>query len=312
MVNAYIQLAMQGRTQLWRYILGAFFSLFCFLVGSSVTLFLLFTYIEIDGNPATQVLPPEMVPPGQLPLDNVPPLWMFIVANLSFPFFLLGIYLSLRWLHQRTMQSLITPFASISWRRIWQGFSVFFLIKSVEILISYLLSPTDFTFNFQPASFFIFVPFVLLLTPIQTATEELFFRGYLLQGIGYRFGKWVAVIGTSLLFMLLHTANPEVSTQLNWTGVASLIGYYFMTGVFLSWLTLKDGTLELALGVHAANNIATFLLVTSANSVVPSPALLALDKIEANFSLVLWSAVGFWIFSFIVFRYLRRPRRAGE
>jgi len=307
MANAFIQLATRGKTQGWRYFLGTVFSLFLFILGSSTTLFLLFVYVSLDGNPSTRQLLPSAVPPGQLPLAGVPPLWIFIVANLAFPFFLLGIYGSLRWLHQRPLRSLITPSSKTNWRRVFQGFVVFSCLKILEIFVSYLLNPADFTFSAQYAAFLAFIPFVFVLTSIQTATEELFFRGYLLQGIGHRFGKWIAVVLSSLLFMLLHSANSEVLTQDNVMGVVSLMAYYFLTAVFLAWLTLKDGTLELALGVHAANNITTFLLVTSPNSVIPSPALFELGEMEASFSFLLTTALSFWLFSFIVFRCLRRP-----
>ncbi|MEL6472284.1 MAG: CPBP family glutamic-type intramembrane protease, partial [Cyanobacteria bacterium J06623_4] len=96
--------------------------------------------------------------------------------------------------------------------------------------------------------------------------------------------------------------------QDSWVGVASLVMYYFMIGAFLAWLTIKEKSLELALGIHAANNMATFLLVTSSNSVIPSPAVFMVGEMEATFSLVLFTAIWLWLFSLIVFRLLRRPQ----
>ncbi|EDX84136.1 CAAX amino terminal protease family [Synechococcus sp. PCC 7335] len=309
MTNAYIQLARQGRNHWWRYLAGCFFTLFLFIAGGTLTLGLFVAYITNDNNPNTEVLSPEAVAAGQPFIVGVSPLVLYIVYNLAFPFFLFGLYLSVRFLHRRPFQTLITSTNQISWRRIGQGFAVYFLLVVIQTAISYALSPQTFALNFRLWPFLGFLPTVVVLTSLQTSTEELFFRGYLLQGIGYRFGKWLAILLPSLLFMLLHLSNPEVITQDSWDAVASLVIYYFMIGAFLAWLTLKDNGLELALGVHAANNIATFLLVTSDNSAIPSPAIFRISEFEASFAIVISTALMLWIFSFIVFRLLRHPGR---
>ncbi len=308
MTNAFIQIAQQGKNDGWRYFVGSLLILFTFIIpGGLVSYGLLVAYVLIDSNPATQLLPPEAVIPGEPAVVGVDPLTMYVFYNLAFLLFLWGIYLAVRFLHGRSLRSLITPAARISWKRIGQGFSVFFGLKMVEIGVSYALAPDDFTLNFQANTFLFFVGWVLLLTPLQIAAEELFCRGYLLQGIGSKFGKGMGIVLPSLLFMALHGMNPEVTTQAGWEGVFSILGYYFMIGAFLAWLTLKDRTLELALGVHAANNIATFLLVTSPNSVIPSPAVFSVSEIEANFASLFFTAILLLLFVLIVFKGLKKP-----
>ncbi|MGB7085337.1 MAG: CPBP family intramembrane glutamic endopeptidase [Phormidesmis sp.] len=311
MSNAFIQLAYRGKNQAWRYLLGSLLTLFTFqIIGSIASFGLLIAYVLSDGNPKTILLEPSEIGPDGLIVDGVSPLMLYVFFNLAFPFFLLGIYLALKWLHGRSLLSLITPAARINWKRIGQGFSVFFVLKVLEILISYWLVPADFTLTFQPSAFLAFLGVVILFTPLQTATEELFCRGYLLQGIGSKLGKWMAIILPSLLFTALHLFNPEVTTQANWQGAVSLLIYYFMIGAFLAWLTVKDKTLELALGAHAANNMATFLLVTSPNTVIPSPAIFSVAEIESDFTLLFFTALFLLTFSLIVFRVLKRPTLA--
>lgn len=307
MQNAYFQIATRGDNHWWRYIVGAFLTLSCFFASSTASILLLWAYVKVDGDPATRVPSSDAIAAGGPLVEGVAPILQYVVFNLSFPFFLLGLYLSLRYLHRRSLKTLITPASRISYGRIFQGFIVFFLLKSFEVLLSYFMAPSEFALNFQLGSFLAFLPFVVLLTPLQTTTEELFFRGYLMQGTGSRLGKWMAILLPSLFFMMLHLSNPEVTTQENWEGVVSLAMYYFLTAAFLSWLTIKDKSLELAIGVHAANNMATLLWVTSSNSVLPSPAVFSLDEIEASFSIVFTTVAGFLLFSFIVFRLLKRP-----
>ena len=309
MSHPFIQLAHRGKNQGWRYLVGAFLALFTFLIpGGFISFRLLLAYVQLDSDPETRLLSPSEFAPGELPVVGISPLVLYVFYNLAFPFFLLGIYWAIRYLHGRSLRTLITPFRRISWIRIAQGFGVFFGLKVIEILASYAIAPEDFTLNvFRPRVFFTFLTWVMILTPLQIAAEELFCRGYLLQGIGSKLGKWAGVLLTTLLFTALHGLNPEVSSQGNAEGTLSILLYYFMVGAFLGWLTIKDRTLELALGVHAANNIATFLFVTSPNSAIPSPAIFSIGDIEASFAALFFTAILLLAFSVIVFKGLKRP-----
>jgi uncharacterized protein len=80
-----------------------------------------------------------------------------------------------------------------------------------------------------------------------------------------------------------------------------------MVNAFLAWLTVKDRTLELALGVHAAHNAATLLLVTSPESALPSPAIFSIHEIGANFNQLFYAALWFLLFALVVFKLLKRP-----
>lgn len=307
MSNTFIQLALRGKNDWWRYCLGLLFTIATFLTGSVVTLSLFALYLATDGDPATAWIAPSELSPGQLPIVGVSSTLTFAVNNLGFLFFLAGLALSVRLLHMRSLRSLITPAAKINWRRLLQGFCVFFALATAEIALSYWLSPQDFTLIFDPRAFFIFLPVALLLTPMQTTVEELFFRGYLLQGVGSHLGRYAGAIVSSGLFMLLHGANPEVLTQTAWEGTISLLLYYFLVGVFLCWLTLKDRAMELALGVHAANNLATFILITSSNSVLPTPAIFSIKKLEFNLGLPFYAAFSMLLFYLIVFKLMKKP-----
>lgn len=66
------------------------------------------------------------------------------------------------------------------------------------------------------------------------------------------------LIITSVIFGLLHGANPEVE-KLGWI----VMIYYIGTGFLLGILTLMDEGIELSMGFHAANNIIAAVLVTS-------------------------------------------------
>ncbi len=311
MTHSFIQIAQQGKNEGWRYVIGVFITLFTFIIpGSLAYSLLLAIYMQVDNNPDTQQLSPEAFTDTASLVEAVGALALFVCSNLSFLFFWLGIYLAIRFLHGRSLHSLITPKPRISKRRIVQGFSVFFTLRVIEIAISYAIAPTDFTLNFEAKTFLLFLGWAILLVPIQTAAEELFCRGYLLQGFGSKLGKWPAIALTAFIFSALHSQNLEVSAQDSLESTLSLMGYYFMIGAFLAWLTLKEQTLELALGVHAANNMAAFLLVTSPDSSIPAPAIFSIASVEADVSLVFFNAALLFTFSLIIFRLLKKPASA--
>ena len=80
-----------------------------------------------------------------------------------------------------------------------------------------------------------------------------------MQGIGViANSRLIPLLITSILFGLMHPANPEVAK----IGPTIMI-YYIGTGFFLGILTLMDEGLELSLGFHAANNLTGALLMTA-------------------------------------------------
>jgi len=196
----------------------------------------------------------------------------FIVFLLlaSFVFASVGIYLAVRFIHQRSFKSLITPFQKINWRKYFFSFGLMSSFIIFSTIISYYFYPEDLLFQFELFPFLILLIISIFLIPIQAGFEELFFRGYLLQGLGVIFrNRWAPLILTSVLFGLMHASNPEVD-QLG----ESLLIYYIGTGLFMGIITLMDDSLELALGFHTANNFIQILLITSDYSVFQSPSIL--------------------------------------
>ena len=171
----------------------------------------------------------------------------------------LGVFFVAKALHQQSVRSLTTSRSKIDWKRFWFAFLFWGIISSGLVLIDHYMSPENYVFNFKLVPFLILAGIAIVLVPLQTSFEEYLFRGYLMQGIGVLCkNKWVPLIITSVLFGILHIANPEIE-KLGYI----LLVHYIGTGFFLGIITLMDDGLELALGFHAANNLFTALLVTA-------------------------------------------------
>jgi membrane protease YdiL (CAAX protease family) len=133
-----------------------------------------------------------------------------------------------------------------------------------------LISPEDLEFRFDPAAFIPLVFVAVLLIPIQSGTEEFIFRGYLAQGVaGWTKRVWAAILIPSVLFALMHAANPEVKEHGFWMMMPS----YFVFGVAFAITAVLDDGIELAIGIHAVNNTLGALLVTSKESAIQVPSL---------------------------------------
>ena len=173
-----------------------------------------------------------------------------------------GLFVILGWVylvHGQSITSLTTSRKKVDWKRILFAFLLWGGITTLMMLVDIMMSPDDYVFNFKPVPFFILLVMAIVLVPLQTSFEEYMFRGHLMQGLGIMAkNRWVPLVVTSVLFGVMHAANPEVGK----IGYGIMV-FYIGTGFFLGILTLMDEGLELALGFHAANNLTAALLVTA-------------------------------------------------
>jgi membrane protease YdiL (CAAX protease family) len=203
----------------------------------------------------------------------------FSLALLVFPFIigLITVILLLKPLHRRSFQEVINGTGSIRWNRFFTGALIWIVMMAVYLIIFYLIDPENFQFSFNVHSFVALVIISALLLPFQTTYEELVFRGYLAQGLAaWTRSRWMALIIPALLFGLLHSFNPEVKEFGFWLTMPQ----YWLFGLFFGLLTILDDGIELAMGVHAANNVFTSIMVTHKSSVLQTPALFTQHKVE--------------------------------
>jgi uncharacterized protein len=296
--SRYLDLALLGRHSGWRYLVAVLLILFFwFGIGSVLLLLLPILWATATLGPAFQLDPGSLTPKGVDRFVN------YLALSLSFIAFLVGTLLAMMIVHRRSPRTLITPYARIDWRRLGQGFAVWLVLAALAALVEALLFPGRYQLSFEPARMLFVVPLVLLLTPLQTSAEELFFRGYVLQG----FSLWtrqpvVLTLLSAALFTLPHLGNPEVGAGDN---AGLIVASYFATGVLFALTTLADNGLELALGAHAANNLFSALIANYAVSALETDSVFIIREIDAVYADVSWLIIAV-IFWFVVFRLLRR------
>lgn len=143
-------------------------------------------------------------------------------------------------------------------------------ILVTAVTVQQVASDADVVLNFSLERFFPLLIVGVLLFPFQTGFEEVLFRGYLMQGSALLFRyRWAALLATSVLFGLMHSSNPEIDTFGFWTAMPQ----YVIMGLIMGYVALKDDGIELAAGMHFANNLLSSLLVTSDGMVFDTAAI---------------------------------------
>jgi uncharacterized protein len=309
MTNSFLDAARQGKSDWWRYLVGIVLIIFVGLVPGGIAVGLIAAILILQSGQLRFSTGEEFSIAFEKFLDS-PTIPAYIVNHIPFLFFLLALIFVIKVLHGRPLITLVSSDRRFSFRRWWVGFGVWWLLTAGLEVVSYWLDPRSYVFNANPLHFFsflfAFVPLILLITPLQAMTEELFFRGYLIQGLGLltRQPLLLRAIG-GLLFAIPHFGNPEMLRGGIWMGLS-----YFALGVFWVHLTLKDNRLELALGGHTANNLYIALISNTTDSALKTPALFVSpeppDPRMTFGVLLIMMAISHWFF----FRQTRIVRKS--
>ena len=299
MQTSFLDLARRGKNEWWRYVLSTALILF-FWIGGTAVLMVFLLAGSLFGKGARLSVDPNT---GQI--LGVDPLLLVTILLLSFLPLLAGLLLAVRFIHQRPVISLITPFARIDWKRMAVGFLAFGALGALGCVVESLLYPGRYQFTFNLLETLKFLPVVLILVPFQAASEELLTRGYIMQGLGLLTRRaWIPVVVSSLVFMLLHISNPEaqVDTLLS-------LGGYLAVGLLFALVTLKDNRLELAIGMHIANNVFA-LVVNTAVSALPVPSVFTVGTLDAGYNLI--GAIVIGVIFYAGLHYFLRSKAPAE
>ncbi len=252
------------------------------IVGSLAAVFFAGIVLGFQG------MPPEAVMEGIESFFTTASVAGFVGNNIPFLFGIWALVIVLPSLHGRGFLSLLGANERLQWQPFLEALGLWLAIVSGTTAIFYLLEPSEFALTFRWQSWLPLLLVTVPLTFLQVACEELFFRGYLLQGLGVVIrSKAVLASVAAVPFAAVHFANPEMQRGLGWMAL-----YYFAFGLVTCWMTLGRDRLEPALGFHLANNYFGILVVSSTDSVLPVPAIFTVEAGEggAIFSVLLFVA----------------------
>ena len=180
------------------------------------------------------------------------------LAALLFSFFFiwLGIALVCRRLHRHPLHALYGPTYKINWQHFLIGAGLAFATAiisetSISVISWYFFDPSSpANPNITATLWLRWVIPISALIFVQIGAEEMLFRGYLLQHIRARGGRfWWSIFLPSFLFGMLHFDFP----------IFGVNAFFYMlhtsvAGIILCLVTLKTGNLGAALGLHLGVN----------------------------------------------------------
>jgi membrane protease YdiL (CAAX protease family) len=284
-----------GFNMWWMYLFGTFLCIFGYLFFQIIMFFPLISAATANGVTLNEInQQPEILFNPEVTGINKNLFLALILGMYVFAF--IGLYIAVVRIHKKPFKSIITAWEKVRYSRFFFAFGVWSVLLIGLCVFSYFTSEGSMVWNFDPSKFFILLGVTVFLLPIQTSTEELLFRGYLLQGLAQVTKNGIIpLIITSLLFSLLHMDNPEAKTF----GWGIMFPYYALFGFFLGALTLIDEGLELALGIHCANNLISSLLVTTPSGVLKTDAIFMATNENPQADFIMWLVIA--SLSFIIF-----------
>jgi uncharacterized protein len=252
--DRYPQLLRTPRHRWWRPILGLLLGLVTVIVAAIVVILVALAIEAIRGNPTN--------PRDDTALTADSPLGL-LANNLVLATLIPAAMLAVWAAHRARVGWL----ASVVGRLRWSVLGRFFLLALVIVVVFFAAS-----FAIPPAGFGDIAPppaarlvgllvVILLTTPLQSAAEEVGFRGYLSQAVASWFarpitGTLVAGAATATLFALAHGGqDPALFTD------------RFVFGAVASWVVWRTGGLEASIALHAANNLVSLGYTASTGSV---------------------------------------------
>ncbi|MGE6226477.1 CPBP family intramembrane glutamic endopeptidase [Paenibacillus chitinolyticus] len=177
------------------------------------------------------------------------PSW--ITLYLSFIFLILGVYIVTRYFYGIRFRVFLFEGKSPHYRKFATYFSLYLSALILYLLVDIAVHPQAFTLQFNPLPWLGVLLVTAPLILIQSAAEEILFRGYMYRMFrSLRGGVFWSIFLTSLTFAVVHGLNPEM---LNYGIFGPL--YYLQGAYFLGIVAYQTNGLAAPIGIHFATNI---------------------------------------------------------
>jgi len=236
----------------------------------------------------------------------------FTLIMMGFIFLVFALWFSLKFIQRRKFSSLWSDENRFRSKNFWIAVFISLLLFGGSDLIIHFADPTYHTWVFDAKKFWIYLPFALILIPIQTLSEELFFRGYLYQtvGLGTNYlnkelswslnSKWVALIISAIIFGVFHFGNAEMSM-----GFWKMATIYIGSGLMIGLSVIISKGIEFGWGFHLVNNLYLSTISTFPGSSLSGPTLFTIPKPSGDRILIEFG-IQFLIFTLILLAVYRK------
>lgn len=286
------------RDALWHYVVGA-----VVIIGGGLVLNMgLLLLFKASGHGDAVLLLGHEGPRTMAVGDRV---LAFAYLMLSLIVFLPLMRIVLPALHRRPWGSFVSA-GHWRWGRLGSSLAVMAGLLLLAIALQFLFEPGSLHYEGHWNEIALFALAALVLAPLQVLTEEVFFRGYLMQAVARATPlALLQIVLPAVLFTGAHAENPEALQ-----GAAWAVASYASAGLYLGLLTLIDRGIESAVGAHLAINLFAILVVGSSASVSPSSVIWRDASPDYRFGF--FSGLVVFALHFAVLTWRRRRATTGE
>jgi membrane protease YdiL (CAAX protease family) len=263
----HLESAFSGKNKFWRYLV--MFGAVLLASNTIGAIPLLIAYaVKSASNP--EIISKIAANPSDIGVLGFNPNIGLILMLIPFIVGIVAFVLLIKPLNERTLTQTINGTGSIRWKRFFVSAFVWAILSAIYLIVYLKIDPANFILNNKTITLVYLTIISILFIPFQAAFEEVLFRGYLMQGFAVLVrNRWFPLIGTSVLFGLMHSLNPEVKDF----GFLAMMPQYLLFGLVFGVASIMDDGIEVAMGAHAANNIFLCIFVTNGSSALQTSAL---------------------------------------
>ncbi len=262
----FLERALEGPNQWWRYLLVLILTILGTQIIGSIPIIIVMVIKIVTEGGAVDLSQFNGMNFEALGISKNLGLFLMMIP---FVVLLFMTIICIKVFHQRTFSETVNGTKKIRFGRCLEGAVVWGIMLALYFFGDYLINQADYIFQFNCWNFVPLLLISVLLIPIQTTAEELLFRGYLAQGVGiWTRNRWLAILIPAVLFGLMHYANPEVKEFGFWIAMPQ----YILFGLIFGFVAIMDDGIELAMGMHAVNNVFLSLMVTHSASALQTDA----------------------------------------
>lgn len=193
-----------------------------------------------------------------------------------------------------------------------RNFGTAALVMLPIVIVSFSLSllTGDARPNLPLGTWLLWMIPALPLLLIQVSSEELIFRGYLLQELAVRFkSRWIWFLVPSVIFGFLHYDPMRMGS--NALLVVAVTTFF---GIIAADVTIRTGNLGAAIGLHFMNNLQAMMILSLGGTLNGLSIYVTNTHVsdEPAVRVMLLSSLGYLAVIYVIYLFIMRRRDRAQ
>jgi uncharacterized protein len=243
--------AARPKAKLWRLVVGVVIAVAIWIAWTLAVMFGYAIWVATGGHATSAQAAIDELVNGASPAAVM----TLLVSFLGLWF---GVWAAVRLMHGQAFWAIVSPEKTIRWRDFVIGLAIIAGYFALNLLFSMAAGlPMGERSDVSLLEWAAMAAPICVLVFFQASGEELLFRGYVTQQLAARFrNPLIWGLLPSLAFGAIHYSNGSFAEYSTYYMLATTL--FALAATVSVWRT---GSLSMAMGMHTANNIGSFLFV---------------------------------------------------